>query len=64
MMYSENEYYPVRRFRITVASIVVVITLAIILGLLTHRTISANHAVWRSSPYGDARDTSSVRAGR
>ncbi|MCX6145142.1 MAG: hypothetical protein NTZ35_18215 [Ignavibacteriales bacterium] len=64
MTSSVGEYYPVRRFRITVASIFIVIILAVIVGLLTHRTISVNHPVWKSSPYGDPRDTASVRAGR
>jgi hypothetical protein len=64
MTYSEREYYPVRRFRSTVASIFIVIILAVIIGLLIHRNISVNHPVWKSSPYGEPRDTASTRAGR
>jgi hypothetical protein len=62
MTYSESEYYPVRRFRITVASILIVFALAVIVGLLTHRAIFVHHAVWKSAPYGEPRDTASVRA--
>ena len=64
MTYSESEYYSVRRFRFTVAYLSILIILVVILGLLSHRTISVDRPVWKSSTYGEPRDTRSVKAGR
>lgn len=63
MTYSENEYYPVRRFRLTLVSLFVLIIMLALIGLLSHRTTSIDHPVWKSSPYGDPRDTGAVKAG-
>ena len=63
MTYSESEYYHVRRFRFTAAYLFILIILVVILGPLSHRTISIDHPVWKSSPHGDLRDTASVKAG-
>lgn len=62
MTYSEDDNYPVRRFRFTVASLSILIILVVILGLLSHRTISIDRPVWKSAPYGNLHGTGSVHA--
>jgi hypothetical protein len=52
------------RFRATVVRLVVLIIILILVGLSIHRNISNHGSVWKSSPYGEPRDTASVRAGR
>jgi hypothetical protein len=60
---TEIETYPVRRLRVTVAGLSILILVLILIGLSSHRTIAVNRPVWKSAPYGDLRDTGSVRAG-
>lgn len=59
---SKSEVYPSRRFRSTIAWISIVILILILVGLLTHPATVDNHAVWKSSPYGEPRDTGKVIA--
>jgi hypothetical protein len=63
MILSQSEFYPVRRFRFTVTVLCIVIVVLVILGLLSHRTLSYNRPVWKSCPYGEPRDTGTVKAG-
>lgn len=63
MILSQSEYYPVRRFRLTVTSLCLAILVLLILGLLSHRTLSTNRPVWKSAPYGEVRDTGTAKAG-
>ena len=58
----QSETLSVRRFRFTVASLSVLIIILILIGLLSHRTIPDNKPAWKSSPYGEPRDTGSVKA--
>jgi hypothetical protein len=60
---TEIETYSVRRFHFTVARLALLIIILVILGLLSHRTISINRPVWKSAPYGDLGDTGTARAG-
>ncbi|MCX6133316.1 MAG: hypothetical protein NTU47_05825 [Ignavibacteriales bacterium] len=59
----EIETYPLRRFKTRVAWLAVLIIVLIILGLLSHKTISDNLPVWKSSPYGNPANTGTVKAG-
>jgi hypothetical protein len=59
----QSEYYPVRRFRLVVASLCFIIIILTAIGLLSRRTLSDNRPAWKSAPYGDTRDKGSVRAG-
>jgi hypothetical protein len=63
MILSQSEFYPVRRFRFTVTFLCLAIVVLVIIGLLSHRTLSYNRPVWKLSPYGELRDTGSVKAG-
>jgi len=64
MTLAENNTIDPRRFRFTVASLSVLIIILVLIGLLSHRTISYKNAAWKSSPYGDVRDTGTVKANR
>jgi len=57
MTLSEIEVYSSRRLRFTVAWLAVVILILILVALLSHPTISDNRPVWKSSPYGEPKDT-------
>jgi uncharacterized membrane protein affecting hemolysin expression len=63
MTLSESEFYPARRYHFTVACLFVLLLMLILAGLLSHRTLSYNRPVWKSSPYGELRDTGTVKAG-
>jgi hypothetical protein len=63
MILPEIETYPVQRFRNRVTWLAVLILVFVILGLLSHRTISDNRPAWKSSPYGEPRDTGTMKAG-
>jgi hypothetical protein len=64
MTLAEDESYPDRRFRFTVAWLSVLLLILVLLGLLSHPKNPVSHAVWKSAPYGEPRDTVSIRAGR
>ena len=63
MTESESEFYSVRRFRLTVVILSALLGLLILIGVLGHRRIPDDQPVWKSSPYGEPRDTTKVRAG-
>jgi hypothetical protein len=64
MMPPELETYSIDRFRFTLIRLAIIFLVLIALGLLIHRTNPVNRAVWKTAPYGEQRDTGTVRAGR
>jgi hypothetical protein len=63
MTIAESETHFVRRFHFTVASLSILIIILILIGLLSHRAIHDGKPAWKSSPYGELRDTGIVKAG-
>lgn len=64
MTLSETEIYSSRRFRFIVAWLTIVVLILILVAILSHHTIQDHQPVWKSSPFGESRDTAIVKVSR